>query len=193
MSKTEIRNIEKNLLSDQWYTLHKVSFELKKKDGTWSTQSRECYDQGDGAVILLYNPAAKTVILTRQFRMPTYLNGNPCGMLIEGVAGKLDGESPAACIIRETEEEVGYQISRPTKVFELYLSPGAVTERLHFFIAEYTSAQKTTAGGGLTSESEEIEILEMKMDDALEKVRLGEIKDAKTVILLQYLRLNQIV
>jgi GDP-mannose pyrophosphatase NudK len=180
------------LLSGNWYKLYKVDFQIKGRNGEWLSQSRECYDRGNGATILLYNTVQKTVILTKQFRMPTYVNGNDTGMLVEACAGLLDADSPEECIRRETEEETGYKISRPEKVFELYMSPGSVTEILYFFIAEYSKEQKISEGGGV-DEHEDIDVLELPFAKALEMVRSGEIKDAKTVILLQHLQLKGII
>lgn len=182
-----VQNVE--ILSNNWYQLRKVTFDYRQKDGSWQTQSRECYDRGNGAVILLYNQAKNTVVLTRQFRMPTFVNGNPTGMLIEACAGLLDADSPEACIRRETEEETGYRIAAPERVFELYMSPGSVTEILYFFIAEYTPTDQISAGGGVTEE-EDIDVLEIAFPDALNQIATGEIKDAKTVILLQHLQLK---
>lgn len=187
----QIKNIE--VLSDNWYTLRKVVFDYQRKDGTWETQSREAYDRGNGATILLYNREQQTVILTRQFRMPTYVNGNPTGMLIETCAGLLDKDQPEDCIRRETEEETGYRVSEVRKVFELYMSPGSVTEILYFFVGEYDRHMKTNDGGGAADEQENIEVLEMPFAQALEMMQAGEIKDAKTVILLQYARLNGLI
>lgn len=187
-------HIEKTeILSDNWYTLKKITFNILKKDGTTETQSREAYDRGNGAVILLYNSAEKTVILTKQFRMPTYINGNTDGMLIEACAGLLDNDHPEECIKRETEEETGYKISEVEKVFEAYMSPGSVTEILHFFIAEYSSEMKITNGGGLEEEGEDIEVLEINIEKALQMIDSGEIKDAKTIMLLQHVRLKKLV
>ena len=155
--------------------------------------NREAYDRGNGAVILLYNKETKTVILTRQFRLPTYINGNADGMLIEACAGLLDKDNAEDCIKRETEEETGYKISEVKKVFEAYMSPGSVTEILYFFIAEYSKDMKVNDGGGLEHEQENIEVLELKFDDAMMMIETGEIKDAKTIMLLQYLRLHAIL
>ena len=157
-------------------------------DGSWQRQSREAYDRGNGAVILLYNKAQQTVILTRQFRMPTYVNGNPDGMMIEACAGLLDKENPEECIRRETEEETGYKITEVKKLFELYMSPGSVTEILYFFVAEYSKEMKVNEGGGAEGEHENIEVLELPFNEAWSMVERGEIMDAKTVILLQYLK-----
>jgi GDP-mannose pyrophosphatase NudK len=188
-----VRNIEKHILSNNWYTLRKVTYEYQKKNGTWETQSREAYDRGNGAAILLYNREQKTVILTRQFRMPTYINGNETGMLIEVCAGLLDTDNPEDCIRRETEEETGYKITDVQKVFELYMSPGSVTEILYLFVAEYSKEHKITEGGGLEHEEEEIDVLELPFAQALDMVKTGEIKDAKTVLLLQYAEINGLI
>lgn len=189
--KIKIKNTE--ILSDNWYTLKKVTFSIEKKDGSEETQSREAYDRGNGAVILLYNVAHKTIILTKQFRLPTYINGNADGMLIEACAGLLDNDRPEECIKRETEEETGYKISEVQKVFEAYMSPGSVTEILHFFIAEYSNEMKITDGGGLEEEGENIEVLELSFEEALDMIDKGNIKDAKTIMLIQYLRLKNIL
>jgi nudix-type nucleoside diphosphatase (YffH/AdpP family) len=141
-----IKNVQKQVLSDNWYTLRKVTFDYQKKNGEWETQHREAYDRGNGATILLYNKDQKTVILTRQFRMPTYVNGNETGMMIETCAGIIDDHDAEECIRRETEEETGYKVSHVQKVLELYMSPGSVTEILHLFVAEYTKEHKITEG-----------------------------------------------
>lgn len=186
--------IEKTeILSDNWYTLKKVTFTLQRKDGTLEQQSREAYDRGNGAVILLYNKNSEHIILTRQFRLPTFINGNPTGMMIEACAGLLDNDNPEECIRRETEEETGYKISHVEKIFEAYMSPGSVTEILHFFIAEYSTAMKITDGGGLADEGENIEVLELPFEEALKMIDSGEIKDAKTIMLLQYLRVKNVL
>lgn len=189
--KIKIKNTE--ILSDNWYTLKKVTFSIEKKDGKEEVQSREAYDRGNGAVILLYNITHKTIILTKQFRLPTYINGNPDGMLIEACAGLLDNNQPEECIKRETEEETGYKISEVKKIFEAYMSPGSVTEILHFFIAEYSNEMKITDGGGLEEEGENIEVLELPFEEALNLIDKGDIKDAKTIMLIQYLRLKSIL
>jgi nudix-type nucleoside diphosphatase (YffH/AdpP family) len=194
--KMAIKNIEivkTEILSDNWYTLKKLTYQYTKPDGTIQQQSREAYDRGNGAAILLYNITSQTVILTRQFRIPTYINGNESGMLIEACAGLLDQDSPQDCIRRETEEETGYQIKEAKKIFEAYMSPGSVTEILHFFIAEYTNNMKVSDGGGLEEEEEHIEILEINIQDALQMIDTGEIKDGKTIMLLQYIRLKNIM
>ena len=178
------------LLSDNWYLLNKVSFDYKMGDQDSETQVREVYDRGNGAVILLYNSTNKTVVLTRQFRLPTYLNGNTSGMVIEACAGLLDTENPEECIIRETEEETGYRLSSVKKVFQSYMSPGSVTEILHFFIVEYQPNMKVSDGGGLAEEHENIEVLEYPFQEAYQMIASGEIIDAKTIMLLQYAKIN---
>jgi GDP-mannose pyrophosphatase NudK len=177
---------ELKVLSDNWYILRKATFDFLKKDGTWQTQERECYDRGNGAAILLFNKAQKTVILIRQFRMPTFLNGNTDGLLIEVPAGLLDAMNPEKCIKKEVEEETGYLVTQVKKVFEAYMSPGAVTELLHFFIAEYEPHYKITEGGGLEHEQEEIEVIEIPFVDAMKMIDTGEIRDGKTIMLLQF-------
>ncbi len=185
-----VKIIEEKLLSDNWYTLKKITFDYKNKSGEWQTQSREAYDRGNGATILLYNKEKQTVVLTEQFRMPTYINGNTTGMLIEACAGLLDKDNPEACIRRETEEETGYRIGEVTKVFEAYMSPGSVTEILYFFVAEYTKAMKVNAGGGAIDEQENISVLEIPFERAKKMIKTGEIKDGKTIMLLQYAQIN---
>jgi nudix-type nucleoside diphosphatase (YffH/AdpP family) len=187
----KIKKIE--LLSDNWYILNKVTLDYQKKDNTWETQIREVYDRGNGAVILLYNTTKNTVILTRQFRLPTYLNGNKSGMMIEACAGLLDKDNPEQCIIRETEEETGYRLSSVKKVFETYMSPGSVTEILYFFIGEYNAAMKVSDGGGVVTEHENIDVLEYPFEEAYEMIASGAIKDAKTILLLQYAKINKVV
>ena len=193
MQNKRVRNLSCKLLSDNWYKLHRVDFEYLKNDKTWQQQSREAYDRGNGATILLYNKTKCTVILTRQFRLPTYLNGNPSGMLIEACAGLLDLDNPEDCIRRETEEETGYQIKSVEKVFEAYMSPGSVTEILYFFIAEYSASMKVNDGGGIEHEQEDIEVLELPIDQAMAMIKTGEIKDAKTIMLLQHLQLSEVL
>lgn len=188
-----IRILRTEILSDHWYTLKKITYEYFKKDGSTQTQTREVYDRGNGATILLYNVHQASVILTRQFRLPTFVNGNKSGMLIEACAGLLDDDNAEDCIIRETKEETGYQVKQVEKVFEAYMSPGSVTEIVHFFIAQYSESTKHDEGGGLDHEEENIEVLEMKIDEAMDKIRSGEIKDAKTIMLLQYIKLNKIL
>lgn len=192
MKNNRIRNIKKELLSDNWYTLNKFTFDYQKDDGSWETQQREAYDRGNGAAILLYNKAKGTVVLTRQFRMPTYVNGNEDGMMIEVCAGLLDGEHPEDCIRKEVEEETGYRIKDVQKVFEVYMSPGSVTEILHLFIGAYEDRMKVGEGGGAEAETENIEVLEYPFEVALQMMEKGEICDAKTVILIQYAKSHRL-
>ncbi|RDV17236.1 GDP-mannose pyrophosphatase NudK [Pontibacter diazotrophicus] len=188
-----VKILETKVLSDNWYVLRKITYTYMKKDGTWQTQSREAFDRGNGATILLYNKEQQTVILTRQFRMPTFVNGNESGMLIEACAGLLDKDNPEDCIKRETEEETGYKVTDVRKVFEAYMSPGSVTEILYFFIAEYSKAMKINDGGGVDYEEENIEVLEIPIEKAMEMIGSGEIKDGKTIMLLRYIKLHRIL
>lgn len=188
-----IKILKTEILSDDWYVLKKVTYQYTKKDGTVQTQSREAYDRGNGATILLYNKEQRTVILTRQFRLPSYINGNETGMLIEACAGLLDKDNPEDCIRRETEEETGYRLTDVEKVFEAYMSPGSVTEILYFFVAQYSKEMKVAEGGGVEHEEENIEVLELDIDRAMHMIDTGEIKDAKTIMLLQYLKLKNIL
>ena len=188
MSKIRLLNTE--VLSNNWYTLNKVTYEMEMPDGTKKVQIREAYDRGNGAAILLYNPEAHTVLLTRQFRLPTYINGNADGMLIEVCAGLLDKDNAEDCIRREVEEEVGYRVEQVEKVFEAYMSPGSVTEILYLFLAHYRKDMKISEGGGLEEEQEHIEVIEMSLGEALGMVATGAIKDAKTIMLLQHLQLR---
>ncbi|HXO74782.1 MAG TPA: GDP-mannose pyrophosphatase NudK [Puia sp.] len=193
MATSKVTILKTEILSDNWYTLRKVMYQQQKEDGTTETNTREVYDRGNGAVILLYNKQTRTVVLTRQFRLPTFINGNPDGMLIEACAGLLDKDHPDVAIKRETEEETGYRVSAVEKVFEAYMSPGSVTEVLYFFIAEYSSAMKVHEGGGLEEEQENIEVLELPVEKAMQMLSTGEIRDAKTIMLLQYIRLKGIL
>jgi nudix-type nucleoside diphosphatase (YffH/AdpP family) len=190
MENEKVKILKNEVLSDNWYILRKLTFKYQRNDGTWHELTREAYDRGNGATILLYDLNRRTVILTRQFRLPTFINGNPTGMLIEACAGLLDKENPEDCIRRETEEETGYKINDVRRVFELYMSPGSVTEILYFFVAEYSRSQKVNEGGGAEHEHENIEVLELPFEKALSMMDNGEIKDAKTVILLQYLKMH---
>jgi len=188
-----IKIINSEILSDNWYILKKITYSYSKKDGRSKTQVREAYDRGNGATILLFNADRKTVILTRQFRLPTFINGNESGMMIESCAGLLDENNPEDCIIKETEEETGYRVKNVHRIFDVYMSPGAVTERVYFYIAEYSEAMKVTDGGGAENEEENIDVLEMNIDNALKMVDNGEIKDGKTIILLQYIKLHNLI
>lgn len=192
MKHGNVRNITKELLSNNWYTLNKVTFEYQREDGEWETQIREAYDRGNGAVILLYNAPKGTVVLTRQFRMPTYLNGNEDGMMVEACAGLLEKGNAEETIKMEVEEETGYKIDKVKKVFEAYMSPGSVTEILYFFIGQYEDAMKVGEGGGAEDETENIEVLKMDFNEALRMMQTGEIKDAKTIMLLQYAQINNL-
>ena len=185
----KVRNIRETLLSDNWYTLKTYTFELLRRDGRWQEQSREAYDRGNGAVILLYSREKKTVVLIRQFRFPVWINGHH-GFLIEAAAGLLDNASPEERIIAEAQEETGFRVTRIEPVFTAYMSPGSVTEKLYFFIAEYSPDDRQTGGGGLAEEGEDIEVLEWPLEQALQAIRDGEIVDAKTIMLLQHLALN---
>jgi nudix-type nucleoside diphosphatase (YffH/AdpP family) len=193
VKKGKVKFIQKEVLSHHWYLYQRISFELEVAPGVWVSQRREVLDRGNGAAILLYNKKAKTVILTKQFRLPSYLNGNSTGELIEVCAGSIEDESPEENIIRETEEETGYKISNPKKVFEAYMSPGAVTEVIHFFLAEYEADHKVGLGGGNPDETEHIEVLEMSFSQASQLMNQGEIKDAKTIMLLQYAQIHKLI
>ncbi len=193
MTNPKIKITKNEILSDNWFTLKKVTYEYQKEDGEWQTQIREVYDRGNGASILLFNKENKTVVLTRQLRIPTYLNGNDTGMMIETCAGMLEEENPEDCIKRETEEETGYQVKEVRKIFEAYMSPGAITEILHFFVGEYSKEMKVNDGGGLDEEQENIEVLEMPFEKAMQMITTGEIKDAKTIMLLQYAKINNLL
>ncbi|MFY7909227.1 MAG: GDP-mannose pyrophosphatase NudK [Emticicia sp.] len=188
-----VKIIEEKVLSNNWYVLKKIIFDYRNHKGEWQTQAREAYDRGNGATILLYNKESRTVVLTEQFRMPTYINGNESGMLIEACAGLLDKDNPEDCIRRETQEETGYRIGEVKKVFEAYMSPGSVTEILYFFIAAYTKEMKVNEGGGAEDEQENIDVLEIDFQKALEMINTGEIKDGKTIMLLQYAKINDLL
>lgn len=185
-----VKILEKKLLSDNWYKLYKYTFEITGRDGKTYQQTREAYDRGNGAVILLYNRANRAIILTKQFRLPTFVNGNADGQMIEACAGLLDEDNAEDCIRRETEEETGYRIEHVHKIYEAYMSPGSVTEILHFFTGEYSPNQKVNDGGGVAHEQENIEVLELPFDRAWNMIGSGEIRDAKTIMLLQYAKLN---
>jgi len=189
----EIEITETKLLSDNWYVLNKVTFNYKKESEKTESHIREVYDRGNGAGILLYNTAKKTVILTRQFRLPTYLNGNKTGMMIEVCAGLLDKDNAEQAIIRETEEETGYRLKKVQKVIETYMSPGSVTEILYLFVGEYDESMKVSAGGGLDAEQENIEVLEYTFDEAYAMIESGEITDAKTILLLQHAKIKGLI
>lgn len=189
MQTDRVRITDEEILSDNWYLLKKVSFDLRLRDGSWQRQTREVYDRGHGATILLYNLARRTVVLTRQFRIPAFVSGHS-GFLIEAAAGLLDNASPEQRIRAEVEEETGYRVGAVDKVFEAFMSPGSVTERLHFFVAAYGSGERVGAGGGVAEEGEDIEVLELGIGEAMAMVASGEIVDGKTIMLLQYLQLH---
>src|SRR5471030_2608084 len=184
-----VRITSQKLLSDNWYVLKKYEFELRRRDGTWQAQTREVYDRGNGATILLYNRARRTVVLIRQFRMPTFVNDYP-GYLIEAAAGLLDNASPEKRIRLEAEEETGYRVGHVEKIYSAFMSPGSVTERIHFFIGEYQPGDRVSDGGGLEDEGEDIEVLELGFEEAIAWVADGTIVDGKTIMLLQYLELR---
>jgi len=193
MNTGRVQITEEKLLSDNWYVLKRYTFNYLSKSGQWTTQQREAYDRGNGATILLHNPRTATVILTRQFRLPTFVNGNrdggpASGMLIETCAGLLDNDDPETAILRETEEETGYRIQSVQKVMEAYMSPGSVTEKLFFYLAEYTADTERNIGGGI--DEEEIEIIELPLSEAITMMQTGQIQDGKTIMLLQYLQLQ---
>ncbi|MET0265978.1 MAG: NUDIX domain-containing protein [Duganella sp.] len=189
MSTHRIRIHQVETLSDDWFVLKKTTFDYLRADGSWQRQSRETYDRGHGATILLYNTAQRTVVLVRQFRFPAFVEGHS-GFLIEAPAGLLDQASPEERIKAEVEEETGYRIGAVRKIFEVFMSPGSVTERLHFFVGEYDPASRPGNGGGLAEEGEDIEVLELPMERAMAMMASGEIADAKTIMLLQYAALH---
>lgn len=188
MKNPAIEIVKTEILSDNWYVLRKIHYRMRRDDGSWVERTREAYDRGNGATILLYDLNRRTVLLTRQFRLPTYVNGNASGMLLETCAGLLDADNPENCIRRETREETGYDIRDVRKVFEAYMSPGSVTEILHFFVAEYSASERVDEGGGV--DDEDIEVVEMGFDAALDAIRSGAIRDGKTIMLLQYAALQ---
>ena len=181
-----VRVTDVRLLSDNWYRLHTTTFDLQGADGSWSSQSRETYDRGNGATILLYDVQRRTVLLTSQFRYPAYINGHPGGMLIETAAGLLDDDDPETAIRREAVEETGHRVGEVTHVFDAFMSPGSVTERLHLYAAPYDAGTREHAGGGLADEGEHITLVELDIDEALDLVAAGGIIDAKTIMLLQW-------
>ncbi|QQX58932.1 GDP-mannose pyrophosphatase NudK [Pseudomonas chlororaphis] len=191
-TKDRVRIHQVEVLSDNWYVLRKTTYDFQGRDGVWRTLDRETYDRGNGATILLYSRAKQTVVLTRQFRFPAFVNEHD-GMLIETCAGLLDKDDARTCIHKETEEETGYRIREVRKVFEAFMSPGSVTERLHFFVGEYFDEDKRGEGGGLEHEGEEIEVLELPIDRALAMIDSGEICDGKTIMLLQYAKLHRLL
>ena len=183
--ENKIRNHTTQILSDDWSVLTKHTFELKRRDGTWETQVRQTYDRGHAAVILPFDPVRGTVLLVRQFRLPVFLQGHRVPM-IEACAGLLDDNDPETCIRLETEQELGYTLGAVQKIYDIYISPGSVTERLSFFVAEYSPKNRVSDGGGDPGEGEDIEVLEMSLNEAVALVESGGIIDAKTVMLIQY-------
>ncbi len=181
-----IRHLVREVLSDAWYTLYRYTYEYRRSDGHWDRQQREAYDRGNGAAVLLYDPERGTVLLTRQFRLPTFINGNPEGLLTEVCAGVLEGDDPEACMRREILEETGYEVPLLQQVAAVYTSPGAVTEKLYLFQGAYHPGMKIAAGGGVAEETEDIEVMEWTYAEALKAMQNGEIRDAKTLILLQH-------
>jgi nudix-type nucleoside diphosphatase (YffH/AdpP family) len=181
-----VRIVEQRILADDWFVLKKTGFEYLRRDGSWQLLQRETYDRGNGAVLLLFNRDRGTVVLTRQFRFPAFVNGSTDGMLVEACAGLLDDAEPHMAIRREVQEETGFAVRTPRKIFEAYMSPGSVTEKLHFFIAEYQDNDRVGAGGGDAGEGEDIEVLELTLARALEMIGNAEIQDGKTIMLLQY-------
>ena len=187
----DLRIREVKTLSDDWYLLKKTTFDYRRRDGTWQTMSRETYDRGHGAVILLYDLARRTVILVRQFRFPAWrYGGTHDGLLLEAPAGLLDAATPEQRIRAEVEEETGYRVGHVRRVFEAFMSPGSVTERLHFFVAEYAAQDRVGHGGGMAEEGEDIEVVELDIDAALAMVASGAIEDGKTIMLLQHAALH---
>jgi GDP-mannose pyrophosphatase NudK len=185
---------QEETLSDNWYPLKNYTFKYRNsRDGIHEEQQREVYHNGNGVTVLLYNRSRQSVLLTRQFRLASYLNGNPGGMLIETCAGLMDEDDPEAAVLREAEEETGYKVPSARKIMELYMSPGAVSEKLHFFVAEYSDDMKVSPGGGEDDEQEHIEVLEVPFTLALAMVAGGEIRDAKTILLLQYAQLHKLL
>jgi nudix-type nucleoside diphosphatase (YffH/AdpP family) len=182
----DVRVVDVELLAAGWHVLRRTTLDHRGADGVWSRQQRETYDRGNGATVLLYNRDLHTVLLTRQFRYPVYVNDHPDGMLIETAAGLLDDDDPATAIRREAAEETGVEIGELEHVYDVYMSPGSVTERIHFFAAAYDATSRTGAGGGLADEGEEIDVLEVDFDESLAMIRDGRIQDAKTILLLQW-------
>jgi nudix-type nucleoside diphosphatase (YffH/AdpP family) len=183
-----VRDVE--LLAAGWHVLRRTTYDHQHADGHWTTEQRETYDRGNGATILLYDRSRRTVLLTRQFRFPVYVNGHPDGMLVEAAAGLLDSDDPATAIRRETAEELGVTVGELQHVFDVWMSPGSVTEKLHFYAAPYTPADRTGAGGGLPEDGEDIQVIELEFDEALHQISTGQIADAKTIMLLQWAALH---
>lgn len=194
MNQKRIKNIKEEILSNNWATLKKVTYDWVKADGNIQTQVRESYDRGDGVTVLLINNKKRKLILTKQFRLPTYFNKNSDGMMIEACAGKIDdNEDPESCIRREIEEETGYRIQNIEKIFQAYMSPGSVTELIHFYMAHYSDEMRVSSGGGEDDEQEQIEVLEISFETAEEWLRNNTLCDGKTIMLLQHVLLHKII
>ena len=192
MAQVNLNDIK--ILSDEHYILKQVDYERQKKNGEWENQKKEVFDHGNAVTALLYNKENKTIILTRQFRIATYVNGNETGMLTETCAGLIDkNETPEDTIKREINEETGYAVTQVEKVYQAYSSAGSLTELIYLYVAPYTKAQKVSEGGGLKKEAEEVEVMEMPFSQAIAMLEKGEIQDAKTIILLQYAQLKGLV
>ena len=188
-----IKNSVEKVLHKGWASLSEISFDYKMRAGGWIQKKRESYNRGDGATILLYNKEKQTVILVKQFRISAFLNDSKTGFVLETCAGMLDKDDPETCVIKEVEEETGYRINKVEKIFEAYSSPGALTEKLFYFVGEYSDKMKVSEGGGLESEQEDIEVLELSFESVLKSIETGEIEDAKTIILLQYAQINNLI
>lgn len=189
-SNPRVRMTGLEVLADNWYTLRKATFEYQGSDGVWRTHHREAYDRGNGATVLLFDPERRTIVLTRQFRVPAYLNGHVDGMLIETPGGLLDGDDAITAVGRELEEETGFAVGQLTELFDAYMSPGSVTERVTFFQGTYSPASRVSSGGGHEAEGEDIEVLEVVLEDAAAMIGRGEIRDGKTIMLIQWALLN---
>jgi len=190
----QVKINDTKILSNEHYVLKQIDFEQQKKNGEWEKQQREVFDHGNAVTALLYNKENKTVILTKQFRIATYINGNESGMLTETCAGLIDNnETPEATIKREIKEETGYEVENVEKVYQAYTSAGSLTELLYLYIASYAKEQKVSAGGGLAKEGEQLQIMEIPFEQAIQMLERGEIQDAKTIILLQYAQLKGLV
>jgi GDP-mannose pyrophosphatase NudK len=182
----EVKIKNEEILWKEKHTLKKITFQHTRNDGTLQEKTNEVYNMGNAVTVLLYNTQQKTVILTKQLRLPSYINGNKSGMLIEACAGKIENESPEESVKREIEEETGYKVPSAKKIFEAYTSPGTITELLYFFVAEYNASMKVSDGGGLKEEKEDVEVIEISFEQAMKMIETGEIKDAKTIMLLLY-------
>jgi GDP-mannose pyrophosphatase NudK len=191
--KNEVNIIKTEIIAKQKHTLKKITFERPDTEGKLQQHINEVYDMGNAVAALLYNTQQKTVILTKQFRLPSYINENNSGMLIEACAGKIENESAEESAMRELEEETGYKVASVKKVFDAYTSPGTITELIYFFIAEYDLSMKVSDGGGLKEEKENVEVIEISFNDAMKMIETGEIKDAKTIMLLQYAKIHELL